>query len=438
MEMNEERKNVVCDFKDLPDNPKKYFLDALECKEISVFYESVQKNCNIDLICSFSCLDNYIRCLTGQKSLYISKPEIKGIMVEALLNDEDCIWCTGYGRYANSLIKLDKSSMNAKIFPMPYETIQTDRLFLNILKVENNIYLVPGNSKYIAIYNITDGMWKKIDIEDESIDGWYYSAAVEVEGSVYFFPNKARNIIKINCNNYEKEIIPIKLSNEIKQYNACEEFSGAGAILSIDKDIYFYSRMYNSFLKFNTEKKCIELEKQLQNKDFSRACVVDEKIFWMFTMSGENKIVKYDIGKKEIAYYDKIPSIEYNRVPFYKGIKFGNKIVFAPGLAEKAIIFDTVTSEMKVFEELNIETYEKSKENWIYSCIDTDAENIYLFENIINKFIKYNIKSNSVEKYELHVSEKEWYEGQAQKVKQIVLQGIEASKPSNNDITEEY
>ena len=65
-------------------------------------------------------------------------------------------------------------------------------------------------------------------------------------------------------------------------------------------------------------------------------------------------------------------------------------------------------------------------------------ENIYLFETKINKLIKYNIEKNIVEKKELHVLEKEWYEGQAKKVMQMVLQGIAPPILSGQDIIEEY
>lgn len=438
VEMNENKKKVLCNFKGVSDESKKYFLDALDCEELYVYSEDGQENCDNDMICTFSCLDNYIRCLSGQRSLYIPKPATKGIRIETLLDDQDCIWCTGYGMYANSLIKVDKASMKVEILPMPYETIKKERLFVDILRVENTIYLVPENSKFIGIFNIVDGIWKKIDIADETTDGWYYSAAVAVDGDVYFLPNKAQNVIKINCGNNEKEIISINLSKEIISYNNRYEFCGIKSALVVDKEIYFYSRIYNCFMKFDTEKKSIDLARRLEDIDFSYACVADGNILWMFTMSGDNKIIKYDVKKDELIYFNKIPKIEYNRAPFYKGIKSGNKIIFAPGLAEKAIVFDIDTSEMNILEKLKNESYEKNKENWIYSCIDGDEENIYLFETKINKLIKYNIEKNTVEKKELHVLEKEWYEGQAKKVMQMVLQGIEPQILSGQDIIEEY
>jgi len=436
--MDENKKKVLCDFKGLSDESKNYFLNALDCEKISVYSEDNQDNCNIDMICTFSCLDNYIRCITGQKSLYIPKPSDNGIRIEALLNDEDCIWCTGYGPYANLLIKVDKATLKVEIFPMPYETIKKERMFVDILRVENIIYLVPENSKFIGIFNIVDGRWEKIDIDDETTDGWYYSTAVAVDGYVYFLPNKAKNVIKINCGNNEKENIPINLAKEIIPYNNRYEFCGIKSALAIDKEIYFYSRIYNCFMKIDIEKKSINLTRRLEDIDFSYACVADGNIFWMFTMSGDNKIIKYDTKKDEIIYFNKIPKIEYNRAPFYKGIKCGNKIIFAPGLAEKAITFNTDTLEMKVIDELKNESYEKNKENWIYSCIDGDEENIYLFETKINKLIRFNIEKNTVEKIELQVLEKEWYEGQAKKVMQMVLQGIAPSILSGQDIIEEY
>lgn len=438
VEMNENKKKVLCNFKGVSDESKKYFLDALDCEELYVYSEDSQENCDSDMICTFSCLDNYIRCLSGQKSLYIPKPATKGIRIETLLDDQDCIWCTGYGMYANSLIKIDKVTMKVEILPMPYETINKERLFVDILRVENTIYLVPENSKFIGIFNIVDGIWKKIDIADETTDGWYYSTAVAVDGHVYFFPYKAKNILKINCKNYEKQIIPIKLAKEIIMHNEQYPFCSLKSSLVIDKNIYFYSRRYNSFMRFDVEKKRIDLIRKLEDKDLSLACVTDGNMFWMFTTSGDNKIVKYDIKKDEINYFNKIPKIEYNDVPFYKGIKSENKIIFVPGLAEKAIVFDIDTSEMNILEKLKNESYEKTKENWIYSCIDGDEENIYLFETKINKLIKYNIEKNTVEKKELHVLEKEWYEGQAKKVMQMVLQDIEPPVILGGDIIEEY
>lgn len=436
--MNKNKKKVLCDFKELSDEGKEAFLGALSCQELSIFSAHGQISSDVDLICSFSCLDNYLRCLNGQKSLYIPKPASKGIRIEALLNDRDCLWCTGYGMYANSLIKIDKSSMNMEMFPMPYEATNLERLFAEILRVENCLYLIPENSKYICIFDIRDSKWEKIDIEDETVDGWYYSAAVNVGKNIFFLPYKAKNIIKIDCRNHAREIIPIKMSKEIILFNERYGFCGTGAALAIDNDIYFYSRIYNCFMKFDTEKQCVETIRRLEDEDFSLACVADGNIFWMFTMSGDNKIVKYDIRKDEIEYFCNIPRIEYNRVPFYRGTKIGNKIVFAPGLAEKAIVFDIVTSEMRVLEELNIESYDKRNENWIYGCIDGDGENIYLFETKVNKLIKCNIKKNSVEKKELYVSEKEWYVGQARKVIQMVLQDVVPPALDGKRIMNEY
>ena len=426
-----ENKSVLCRFYDLEEEMKEYFLECLKHDDLTIYSALVDGTESVDMVCTFCCLDGFLSSIVGGKNIYVPKPPTDVIGIETILSDKDSLWCTAYGIYANTLIKIDKKTMDIEMLMMPYDSIKKDRLFCKILKINDCVYLIPENSDFIAIYNVDEEKWTKIDITEEGVDGWYYSDAIEVSGFVYLMPNKAKKIIKINCNNFDVEFFQLNsfdCFSFLEVFDRRYEFCGGGALANIRSYIYIYSRLYNCFLKYDTENNTLDVIRKLDKENFSYACVFYNDCFWMFTMSGHNRIIKYDIKNDELIYFDNLPSMAYNRAPFHKGTSIDEKIIFVPGLAENVIEIDTISHEVHILGNFNIETYDGSKECWIYSDVDSDDSFVYLFETHLKEFVRYDVKNNKSEKIEIHLTKKAWYRGEAKKIQQMVLDKIESPK----------
>ncbi len=299
--------------------------------------------------------------------------------------------------------------------------------------------MIPENSDFVAIYDFIEAQWKRIDIAEENVDGWYYSDAIEVGDNIYMLPNKASRMVKINRKNHEVEFIPLYLFDSLSFLDLTDrryEFCSGGALVNIDSNIYLYSKLYNCFMKYDTQNNSLVVVRRLDKTDFSHSCVVYDDCFWMFTMSGNNRIIKYDIKRDELVHIDNLPKMNYNRVPFHKGTRNAGKIIFVPGLAENAIEVDAISQSVRILSGLNIETYDSFKECWIYSAVDSDDSFVYLFETHLNKLVVYDIKNNQSEKFELYITENAWYGGQAKRIKNMIFSEVEPLQ--TNELIREY
>lgn len=73
--------------------------------------------------------------------------------------------------------------------------------FREIYRKKDELYLVPNNSKKIAIYNITNKILEYVSVKDAIANE--YQNCYEYNDILYFIPYKARQVIKLELDNHK-------------------------------------------------------------------------------------------------------------------------------------------------------------------------------------------------------------------------------------------
>ncbi len=288
------------------------------------------------------------------QSVFCDYPEKIALKFENLYDDGDFLWFTEFRM--NALFKMDKKTWTPEfVLSFPGEKANGVRLFRNIIGYNDKLIFTPFGAKKIAVYDKTNGMLKQIDIEayagefiDNSDGEWNYASGILVNGSIYYFPHKRKNIIRYDPETDIVEALP--------HWSEC---------------VLKYKPFQIPLLYYNV-------------------CVKDGKIY--APVSGANLLEIIDIQTEKID----ILEIGAENNTYFDVAFHDNKLYMIPLLGDKIATFNTLKNE----QELYSIDQKFSGHFQLYSIHIIDGF-IYIVPMQYKEFLVFKITANGIEKTEL-------------------------------------
>ena len=283
--------------------------------------------------------------------------------------------------------------------------------YANLVKVNDNIILIPDNASHICIYNICErSFWTKRlkGIEDE-IDKFY--AYGLWEDSIFFFAGKYPLILKLNLKKKE-----IKYIDDWK-----EKINTEGGILCFQFDyyvekqkVYLLSAITNQIMIFDMESESVQVKNVGESTEiYSTIECFGKNTFLLTDQSGNCILTNLDNAK-----YEKIENIIEGfvahrflkeRVCFSDSVRYGKWVYLIPGQANKILKFSI---ENKVIEEASIDNIlnkekiiDSAWQGGIFSMVQERNGWLYGFHVLKGVFFRINLETEQTEYYPIFLKE---------------------------------
>lgn len=297
----------------------------------------------------------------------------------AVVNEEE-VYGASYD--FNALFKLDIKTGSCKYMAMfPYERIESRRLYVSAIVVEENIYFIPTAADNIDVYNTVTGEFTIIPIR--SVDKTKYSgysraqkffAATQYKKYIYMLPATYPGIVRIDTTDNTLECFDSWVGEN--------RYSFRKSVAVDNNYLYIPSAINNIVLKFDMDNCSGQiLHVGTKNKGCWGICKVGE-CFWM-SPSGSGVILKWNPTTGDTEEYGNYPE-EFNRENYgFTKIYYKNdKIKLIPSYANMGIQLDWDEAVISKVEYSGIPELEVTK---------------FMFE--LGKYVYLNICTKSGEEH---------------------------------------
>ena len=345
------------------------------------------------------------------KPIYLISNQVKTYLtcLKANINDH-VIWL--FSRDINALFKMDIMTKNVEyIDTIQFEPKFGKSLFKEVIKYNNNLFLVPSASDYIVVYDIINRKQQSYKINRKQNKYGVKNSNVIVEDkNIYMYPQFYGDPIVI------MDMVSYKLSTININYDILDKHldSKEGTIwgkgVKVDQTYWCPLVCNNYIVKIsNTE---IEIIK-INSKNIGHLSMVyDGEYFWLSPFKGD-KIIKWNHNNDNISEIE-ITTDNGEDILYPRIICYNEKVFFIPVNSNRIIIVNAITNEKN---ELIIGkgVYKSSEilDHCIYLFPIADTDNIIKI-NLINNLsecfkIKYpdtHMNIRFVDYYTHYVSDK--------------------------------
>lgn len=210
-----------------------------------------------------------------------------------------------------------------KIAEFPEEKKVIDLLYVGVQKVDSKLYFMPGSAEKIAVYDMVENSFEKIELpfpeEFQKTSNSKVSCSMIYKNKLFIF---GEGLCVFEYDLLEKQIRYCEeLSVSIRE--RCSDIEYFSAWYVLEKSVAYLTTWYsNIVIKLNLENlhvECFEIGAK-ENKYFGLA--KKEDIIWI---GGENCIVYWDLQKD---YIEEI-AIDTGEPCYFCSRIFKNKILFA-------------------------------------------------------------------------------------------------------------
>lgn len=133
-------------------------------------------------------------------NLYRCIDDSEWIQFEDIWVEGDEFWCVSSN--FNSLFKINCINHHIQwMGAIPGERIRGHRLYVSVVRHGDSLYLAPGTAEQIAVYNLSDGRFDKIPINEHvGDDGDIKFNSIIIDGHfLFFFPNRYPAVIRYDA-----------------------------------------------------------------------------------------------------------------------------------------------------------------------------------------------------------------------------------------------
>lgn len=310
--------------------------------------------------------------------------------------DDDKIWFASYWNNVLCCYSLkEKRVERAEIIP---EDDEVELSFSNLVKVGNEIVIIPANALNIYIYDIEERKFSKIELGEGNVGFNKFFGYGLWKENIFLFPGKCTEILKIN-------LITKKISH-IKEWNKKIETDGEIVCFQFDhyvcgEKVYLLSAVTNKVLIFNMateEEEIISVGEK--NKIYSTITYLDIDKFLLTDEEGNCILLNLKDSSFEIIKntVEGFISHKYDtkRACMSDGVKWENCVYLFPAQANKILklsLIDNTLSEVV----LNCDIPSMSWKGESFSLFERQRNYIYGFWIDKRILISMNLETEEVE-----------------------------------------
>lgn len=289
------------------------------------------------------------------------------------------------------------------------EKFDQERLYGDMIKIDNKIVAAPMNSNKIFIYDIISNKESYINLDNSQFSN--FNRLIKIDDNIYFIPTYYQGIIKYNVKNNKYEI----LNKWVEEFNRLsdnkEGFFTMFAAIAIDKSICIASAKSNIIMEYNTLSNTYEFYRVGDKDENYWDMAYDGESCWLIPNDGK-QIIKWNYNTKKIIKINNYPN-EFNRVnnAFLRIIKCGKYMVLIPKLGNyilKIDINNNKISKVPVALGYNEGERKSSIYKWSSNYVmakECDDTHIYAVTSFDNSLLKINVISGEFEKVEIRLNE---------------------------------
>lgn len=311
--------------------------------------------------------------------------------------EENTIWF--FSNEFNGLFEFDQDTQELIFLGIvPGEEVTGEGLFMNLIKVENKIVLVPAHARQIAVFDLVEKKFITILI---TLNGFKFMGATSYNNKIFMLGYDSPIVVSLDLNTlaviYHKDCLDVMKNRKI---NNNINFRRNSTV--VDSCYYF------AFCNTNLIG-CIDMEKEkfsfYEIGDSSlafRNIAYDGEYFWI-SVWGELSLIKWNMVTKETKIYrcDELKGKKYNTSEI---IVNEDKIFVFPTTDDSVMIYNKKNNIWNNCYKLNeYRGYEGNKLNpWGHQAFPTikeDNDLMYIFASNIRKMLVYD-KKNVLKVYE--------------------------------------
>ncbi|MDR1688161.1 MAG: CDP-glycerol glycerophosphotransferase family protein [Clostridiales bacterium] len=291
------------------------------------------------------------------------------ITLDCSYDDGENIWASSM--ICNALFRVSKEVWQAEyVGSFPKEEMKKHSLFRSVIKIEDKLVFCPFSAKSIGIYNLTNGEFSGISLEDTKSRNYIqynsyskFSAFVKCNNDVWMFPATYPKIVKLSVENGNLEYFTVSLPHKSEVfYPLFSAYFGVNAAQFVNGVIYAPLSFANSVLILDTLSNKIRLHslKESTAKGFSRIAF-DGKYFWLSPRIGSDSDYKEYICKWDgVSKYTEniyLPQSDNRKIlPFRAGVLrkmvyITNTLILYLSSRDEVLEFNTLSNEFKVVQE---------------------------------------------------------------------------------------
>lgn len=230
-------------------------------------------------------------------------------------------------------LDIDKGAINSlEAVPCDYPYLIDP--YKKMLRINDNLWMIPNYAKDIAIINTSDNSVRKVNLPEENrTKSSKFFEAFEYDGKIYMFPALADRILiyDIASNQFESDGSSIKKIIDSNWFLGPFIFVGKGC----RKDHFVYLPIYktNAIMEYDMIKRTSALFRVTENSHSVNGIEYDGKQFWIVT---DNNIIIWDKASSKVTEYSEKPS-DYV-YDYYNNILFANNSIWVSSHLGNAVL----------------------------------------------------------------------------------------------------
>lgn len=259
--------------------------------------------------------------------------------------------------YGIARIRRDDGSVHFVRLPFKFEKVRNP--FSDLLKVGQKLYLIPKESDYMLIYDISIDEWKRVFIQVPDEKYFYkpiqkFSSAVAYHEYLYLFPCFYPVVVRYHFSTGEMEYL-YECMKTLDKYPV-DSSKGICDQVIVDKaKVYFFSKRYGMVLQFEMESCKIKILEEFGIEESFCAFADDGQYYWLIPYRDDSPIIRYSKKEKKKEYLEKkISGLFSGSVPFSCAVTLDGFVWLFPGQANMVLKIDTVTGVITEAEQFRI------------------------------------------------------------------------------------
>lgn len=329
---------------------------------------------------------------------------------ENLCEDEDFFWTTSL--WDNGLFRIDKKSYRTEMVSLFEVEQKRGRLYIDIIKYDNQLVFVPFSADSVAIYLIEEERMIMLPLEkprEEAVcflNDRKFTYASKWGKYIYMFPTTYPAILRLNMDDYTIHYLyePIHKLNNYFMYSNRFIFKKGGTDNHLVK---LWSDAANAIVVFDMKNESLEVCLQLDTQDRYMEMLCSPEGYWLVPREHDGKLLK--VSKKyEITDCIVLPqSSSDEEIPYSCGICNDDAIILFPGTADCILKVSLTDGKVKKiclndYEEACFATRNINEWNFFFAYQVGDC--IISYRNLLHELIIYHYKNEEAERKKI------WFE----------------------------
>ncbi len=256
----------------------------------------------------------------------------------------------------------------------PGESADQALMFSKVITFENKLFFCPSILKYVVMYDINKGIFKKYDIpEEEDVFGFIGAVSQTYKNFLFIWTPMIAKIYRFDMEKREFQIVDnsFLFENDIKLFRSYSVVNDLLYIPSIRK---------GGILKIDIKSNKIEFYSFPDQKGIYTICF-DGKSFWLTDIENQliewqpdQKVIKYQINKK------------YPMKDAILGVFYQNKIYYTLMNSNELLVVDLKTKNIEIIQMYNDGPIYDNNEGLLIGSLFLilSGERIWTFSNAYN------------------------------------------------------